>query len=154
MDCRVKSELDEKLDFLNFIIQKVNSNDAEKCKDYRVISVNQIEFLYDKNNKTFIIPREEYFDLLYCVHKMQVKRTMLLCLKKIFECLPNTLIKKYSTDFVEKNEKSAATSYNDSEDEDKPLFKKINNKRKHIVESDDEQEIQHSTDDSCVLNAA
>ena len=41
LDSRVKSELEMKLEFFNFIIQKVNSNDAEKCKDYRVFSFNQ-----------------------------------------------------------------------------------------------------------------
>jgi hypothetical protein len=79
LDSRVKSELEMKLDFFNFIIQKVKSNEEENRKEYRVISFNQIEFLHDRKNKTFIIPREEYFDLLHSVHKMN--RTVLLCLK-------------------------------------------------------------------------
>ena len=74
-----------KLDFLNFIIQKVNSNDAEKCKDYRVISVNQIEFLCDKNNKTFIIPREEYivYIVILCTQNASEKNNASLFKKNI-----------------------------------------------------------------------
>jgi len=69
-----------------------------------LIEFGAFVILHKIKSNDYVIPREQFFDLFYAVHQIGIGKSVLLKLKRIFDCLPNTIIKVY-TSKIRKNGK-------------------------------------------------
>jgi hypothetical protein len=111
--------------------------------------LNIIVILHKIKSNDYVIPREQFFDLFYAVHQIGIGKSVLLKLKRIFDCLPNTIIKVYTSKIrkngklSENEEEILATSTEEEiSSEDLGSNKRKKRKVKKIIDTDSAESSQ------------